>query len=122
MSIAARIATAVAVSGIALGAAVVAPGDAQAASPRDCRIYNYWAGASVNCPAGVKVVLELDCVGAGRNSGETQGVRIFYHRTSAVTDRSGFAATDCGQGSYIGTGVNTRSWVRATGAYWERVS
>ena len=95
-----RIATGAAVAGLALGGALVAgAGDAQ-------------AGASINCPAGVRAVLELDCVGLGRNSGERDGVRVFYHRTSPVTDRSGFAATDCGQGSYIGSGVNTRSWVR----------
>ena len=108
-----RIATGAAVAGLALGGALVAgAGDAQAASPRDCRTYSYWAGASINCPAGVRAVLELDCVGLGRNSGERDGVRVFYHRTSPVTDRSGFAATDCGQGSYIGSGANTRSWVR----------
>lgn len=104
-----RIAAGAAVAGLAL---VAGAGDAHAASPRDCRTYSYWAGASINCPVGVRAVLELDCVGLGRNSGERDGVRVFYHRTSKVTDRSGFAAADCGQGSYIGSGVNTRSWVR----------
>ncbi|MGW5524054.1 hypothetical protein [Gordonia sp. NPDC003950] len=113
MSIIRRLCTTTAIAGMALGtAATLGAGDGQAATVRDCSIYNYWAGASINCPANVRAVLELDCVGLGRNPGETAGVRVFYHRTSPATDGSGFTATDCGKGSYIGSGVNTRSWVR----------
>ena len=109
-----RIATGTAIAGLAVGGAVTIGAGTADAAPRGCSpIYNYWAGASISCPIGTKVTLELDCVGLGRNTGEQQGVRVFYHRTAtAPKGGSGFAAADCGQGSYIGSGVNLGSWAR----------
>ena len=106
-----RIAAGVSALAIMAGAGVATAGQANAAPP-GCSIYDYRHGVSANCPPGSRYVIELDCLGLGRNTGETAGVRIFYHRTSGPADQTGFAGVDCGQGSYIGIGLVTGAWIR----------
>jgi len=106
-----RIATGAFALALMAGAGAVTAGQANAA-PAGCSIYDYRHGVSANCPPGSRYVVELDCFGLGLNNGETAGVRIFYHRTSRPADRTGFASVDCGQGSYIGIGLVTGTWIR----------
>ncbi|MEE3850175.1 hypothetical protein VZC37_07505 [Gordonia sp. LSe1-13] len=111
MRIGARVAAGMCALGMMLGTATVIAGQADAA-PRGCSIYDYRHGVSASCPPGKRYVVEIDCFGIGRSTGETGGVRVFYRRTSAPADRTGFAAVNCGEGSYIGIGVVTNSWIR----------
>ncbi|MEE4025266.1 hypothetical protein V1Y59_19435 [Gordonia sp. PKS22-38] len=111
MRIGVKIASGMCALGMMVGAATVTAGQA-AAVPPGCSIYDYRHGVSASCPPGKRYVVEIDCFGIGRSTGEAAGVRILYRRASAPADRTGFATVDCGQGSYIGIGLVTNSWIR----------